>query len=124
MFLEALKPDILPDFRLRKWAYPSPSTRTSGCSGIAGGNATRACPRATTTGGAFFIVIGDQPSLDFGGTRNEDGLGFAAFGHVKSGMDVVHAIHQMESTAPTDITYLRGQLLNEPVTIRKAYRQP
>ena len=75
-------------------------------------------------GGTFFITIGDQPSLDFGGTRNEDGQGFAAFGRVTSGMDVVHGIHQMESTATTDNAYLRGQLLNEPVTIRKAYRQP
>jgi peptidyl-prolyl cis-trans isomerase A (cyclophilin A) len=37
----------------------------------------------------FFICIGDQPSLDFGGARNPDGQGFAAFGRVVSGMDVV-----------------------------------
>lgn len=75
-------------------------------------------------GGTFFITIGDQPSLDFGGTRNGDGMGFAAFGRVTRGMDIVHAIHQMESTAPTDNAYLRGQLLNKPVTIHRAYRQP
>ena len=78
----------------------------------------------SASGAAFFITIGDQPSLDSGGSRNEDGLGFAAFGRVTSGMDVVHRIHQMESTAPTDNAYLRGQLLNEPVTILKAYQQP
>ena len=40
----------------------------------------------------FFICIGDQPELDFGGKRNPDGQGFAAFGRVTSGMDVVQKI--------------------------------
>ena len=40
----------------------------------------------------FFICIGDQPSLDFGGKRNPDGQGFAAFGKVVRGMDVVRKI--------------------------------
>ncbi len=47
----------------------------------------------------FFIVIGEQPSLDFGGKRNPDGQGFAAFGHVIEGMDVVRRIQQMPSAA-------------------------
>ncbi len=42
----------------------------------------------------FFICIGDQPSLDFGGNRNPDGQGFAAFGRVTAGMDVVRRIQQ------------------------------
>jgi peptidyl-prolyl cis-trans isomerase A (cyclophilin A) len=41
---------------------------------------------------SFFICIGDQPSLDFGGMRNPDGQGFAAFGIVLDGMDVIRAI--------------------------------
>ncbi len=40
----------------------------------------------------FFICIGDQPELDFGGMRNPDGQGFAAFGQVTQGMDVVRTI--------------------------------
>ena len=40
----------------------------------------------------FFICIGDQPELDFGGKRNPDGQGFAAFGRVVKGMDVVRKI--------------------------------
>jgi peptidyl-prolyl cis-trans isomerase A (cyclophilin A) len=40
----------------------------------------------------FFICIGDQPELDFGGKRNPDGQGFAAFGQVTQGMDVVRTI--------------------------------
>lgn len=42
--------------------------------------------------GEFFVCIGDHPQLDHGGSRHEDGLGFAAFGQVSAGMDVVEAI--------------------------------
>ena len=41
----------------------------------------------------FFICIGEQPELDFGGRRNPDGQGFAAFGQVVQGMEVVRALH-------------------------------
>lgn len=46
----------------------------------------------------FFICINDQPELDFGGARNPDGQGFAAFGRVVQGMDIVRRIQQ----APAD----------------------
>ena len=46
-----------------------------------------------TASSEFFICIGDQPELDYGGTRNPDGKGFAAFGRVIKGMAVVRAIH-------------------------------
>lgn len=42
----------------------------------------------------FFICVGPQPELDYGGARNPDGQGFAVFGRVVSGMDVVRRIHQ------------------------------
>lgn len=42
----------------------------------------------------FFICIGKQPSLDYGGKRNPDGQGFAAFGRVIKGMDVVRRIQR------------------------------
>ncbi len=42
----------------------------------------------------FFICVHDQPELDFGGARNPDGQGFAAFGQVVHGMEVVRKIHQ------------------------------
>ncbi|WP_084362813.1 peptidylprolyl isomerase [Roseivirga echinicomitans] len=44
----------------------------------------------------FFVCIGDQPSLDFGGKRNPDGQGFATFGKVTKGMDIVKKIQQKE----------------------------
>ena len=45
----------------------------------------------------IFICINDQPELDFGGKRNPDGQGFAAFGKVVSGMDIVRQIQMMPS---------------------------
>jgi peptidyl-prolyl cis-trans isomerase A (cyclophilin A) len=42
----------------------------------------------------FFICLGDQPELDFGGKRNPDGQGFAAFGRVVKGMEVVRKIQR------------------------------
>lgn len=72
---------------------------------------------------AFFICIGDQPGLDYGGKRNPDGLGFAAFGKVIGGIEVVHAIHQREAMGPSDSDYTKGQMITEPVLIKSAIRQ-
>src|ERR1700761_4072555 len=59
----------------------------------------------------FFICIGDQPELDFGGRRNPDGQGFAAFGRLVRGMEVVRQIQ----SGPAD-----GEQLSPPVLIRHA----
>ena len=61
----------------------------------------------------FFICVGDQPSLDFQGDRNPDGQGFAAFGKVVRGMDVVKAIQALPD---------QGQYLTEKVEIRAIIR--
>ena len=55
----------------------------------------RLAPGSATS--EFFICIGDQPELDFGGRRNKDGQGFAAFGRVVEGMDIVKKIHSTEA---------------------------
>jgi len=78
----------------------------------------------TGSGAAFFICIGDQPALDYGKTRNPDKLGFAAFGKVIDGMDVVRNIQQRDATGPSDSDYTAGQILAEPVLIKRAYRVP
>lgn len=62
----------------------------------------------------FFVCVGDQPELDYGGRRNPDGQGFAAFGRVIAGMDVVRAIN---ASANID------QRLNPPVLIRRISRR-
>jgi len=66
-----------------------------------------------TATSSFFICIENQPELDFGGMRNPDGQGFAAFGQVTRGMDVVRAIQM----APAD-----GQSIRVPVVIQKTRR--
>jgi peptidyl-prolyl cis-trans isomerase A (cyclophilin A) len=66
-----------------------------------------------TATSSFFVCIGDQPSLDFGGHRNVDGQGFAAFGRVTRGMEVVRAIQ----TSPAE-----GQRLTPPIAITRIVR--
>jgi peptidyl-prolyl cis-trans isomerase A (cyclophilin A) len=61
----------------------------------------------------IFICIGDQPALDFGGQRNLDGQGFAAFGQVTRGMEVVRAIQHSR--------HLRQRLI-PPIAIHRARR--
>jgi peptidyl-prolyl cis-trans isomerase A (cyclophilin A) len=63
----------------------------------------------------FFICVGPQPELDFGGRRNPDGQGFAAFGRVVRGMDVVMRIHQRAADK---------QRLAPPLPIRAIRRAP
>ena len=50
-----------------------------------------------TASSEFFICIGDQPAYDYGGNANPDKQGFAAFGKVVKGMDIVRKIHQQPS---------------------------
>ncbi len=66
-----------------------------------------------TATSSFFLCIGDQPELDFGGKRNPDGQGFAAFGRVVRGMDVVRKIR----TSPRE-----EQRLTPPIRIRSVRR--
>jgi peptidyl-prolyl cis-trans isomerase A (cyclophilin A) len=61
----------------------------------------------------FFICVGDQPELNFGGTRNPDGQGFAAFGRVVKGMDLVRQIQASKA---------EEQKLTPPIRIQRAIR--
>ena len=77
-----------------------------------------------TAGSEFFICINDQPSLDFGGMRNPDGQGFAAFGMVTKGMDVVRAIQSVKTDMPEgELEYRSGQLVLEPVKFKSFARE-
>src|SRR5262249_54775092 len=59
----------------------------------------RMSPNSATSD--FFICIGDQPALDFGGKRNPDGQGFAAFGRVVRGTGVVQKIPESPAKGET-----------------------
>jgi len=68
-----------------------------------------------TASSEIFITLGEQPSLDYGGDRNPDGQGFAAFGRVVEGMDVVRAIQALPE---------ESQMLTTPVVILEVRRLP
>jgi peptidyl-prolyl cis-trans isomerase A (cyclophilin A) len=61
-----------------------------------------------TGGTEFFICVGDQPGFDFGGPNNPDGQGYAAFGKVVKGMNIVKKIYNQRE---------EEQQFNPPVII-------
>ena len=90
---------------------PLERTRDTGLSHVAGAiSMARDGPDTATS--SFFIVTHDTPALDFGGGRNPDGQGFAAFGHLVEGLDVARRIQM--SPANTQ------ERLTPPVVIRSA----
>ena len=76
---------------------PLERTKKTGLSHKVGAiSMARGTPDSATT--EFFICLGkDQPQLDFGGKRNPDGQGFAVFGKVVKGMEIVKKINQAET---------------------------
>ena len=100
---------------------PIPMERTSvtGLKHVSGAlSMARSGPDSATA--SFSIPIGDQPEMDFGGKRNADGQGFAVFGRVVAGMDVVKKIH----ASPTGQRGAYGtESLEPPIKILKAYRK-
>ena len=73
-------------------------------------------PNPNSAAGNFSIMVGANPALDAHGSF----LGFAAFGHVAAGMDVVKRILAQPTGGGRD--EMKGQMLLEPVTIIKAIR--
>jgi peptidyl-prolyl cis-trans isomerase A (cyclophilin A) len=112
--IEVIQADMNPD-RIKQAFAPIKLERTHK-TGLHHKNGTISMARdkPDTATADFFICIGDQPSLDFGGKRNPDGQGFAAFGRVVKGMDVVRKIQ----TAPA-----KEQQLTPPVKILKVRRK-
>lgn len=69
--------------------------------------------------GDFSIMIKDQTGLDATPASSDPSLqaGFAVFGHVVDGMDVVHAIHALPPDPDKGEGWMKGQLLADPVEI-------
>jgi peptidyl-prolyl cis-trans isomerase A (cyclophilin A) len=87
-------------------------TRDTGLRHVAGTvSMARGAPDSATSD--FFILLDDQPSLDFGGLRFDDGQGGAAFGRVVFGLDAVRTIQQQP---------VEQQRLTPPVLILRAVR--
>ena len=114
--IEVIQAGVSAD-RAKDSFLPIPIERTS-VTGLRHTNGAismaRGQPDSATSG--WFICINDQASLDFGGARNPDGQGFAAFGRVVQGMDVVRKIQQAPNTD--------AQRLTPPIKILKAARVP
>jgi peptidyl-prolyl cis-trans isomerase A (cyclophilin A) len=94
---------------------PIPLERTTK-TGLTHKAGTLSMPRGADADSAtagFVICLEDTPSLDFGSMRYPDGQGFAAFGHVVKGMDVVGRIHSEP---------VNGQNLTPPIPITKIVR--
>ena len=113
--IEVIQGGVNPEFTEKDWpAITLERTRDTGLRHLDGTlSMARAGPDTATSD--FFVCIGDQPELDFGGKRNPDGQGFAAFGRVTKGLDIIRKIQ----SAPAD-----GQKLTPPVRIVKIERLP
>jgi peptidyl-prolyl cis-trans isomerase A (cyclophilin A) len=70
----------------------------------------------------FFIIVGAQPGFDAGPNSGGDKLGFAVFGHVVEGMDVVRHILAAPTSPTEGEGVMRGQMLSPPVRILAARR--
>jgi peptidyl-prolyl cis-trans isomerase A (cyclophilin A) len=70
-----------------------------------------------TAMGDFFITVGPAPDMDAHPGKSGDNLGFAAFGHVVKGMDIVHRILAAKTVNNAGAGLMRGQLLAAPVKI-------
>lgn len=100
---------------------PLERTNVTGLKHLAG---TLSMARATAPDSAasdFFVCITDTPALDYGGQRNPDGQGFAAFGRVVAGMDVIRKIHNAPVNAAA--TGRGRESLAPPIRIIRAVRK-
>lgn len=77
-----------------------------------------------TADGDFFVMIEDQTGFDADPAASEPAWrdGFAVFGHVIAGMDVIAAIHAAARDAEAGEGVMKGQMLAEPVKILSAKR--
>jgi len=92
--IEVIQAGVNPEFE--KQSFPPILLERTNVTGLhhLDGTISMARDGADTATSDFFICIGSQPELDFGGKRNPDGQGFAAFGQVKKGMDIVRKIQK------------------------------
>lgn len=77
-----------------------------------------------TAQGDFTIMVGDQKYLDAGPGSAGDGLGYAVFGHVVEGMDVVRRILAAPTSPTEGEGVMKGQMLSPRITIITARRVP
>lgn len=112
--MEIIQAGINPGRRSEGFpAIPLERTSVTGLKHVVGTVSMARAPAADSARSDFFICLDDQPSLDFGGLRFDDGQGAAAFGRVVAGIDVVRKIQQQP---------VEKQALTPPIEIAKAAR--
>lgn len=72
----------------------------------------------------FFVCVGDAPSLDANPAAAGDNQGFAVFGQVVEGMDVVRKILALPTPGKATNPVMAGQMISPPVPINTARRVP
>lgn len=78
-----------------------------------------------TANSEFFFNLGDSRVLNTGeGGPDRDGHGYATFGRVVRGLEVLDAIRQLPTDTPTEVEVVQGQILNDPVPILRIRRAP
>jgi peptidyl-prolyl cis-trans isomerase A (cyclophilin A) len=77
-----------------------------------------------TASGDFFIVIGGFPSMDADPSQPGDNQGFAVFGHVVNGMNLVRQTLEAPTSPTAGEGAMKGQMLIAPVKILTARRVP
>lgn len=75
-----------------------------------------------TAAGDFFITLGSLPPLDADPKQPGDNQGFAVFGSVVEGMDIVRRLHQSAIAPNAGTGAMKGQMLAQPVKIISARR--
>jgi peptidyl-prolyl cis-trans isomerase A (cyclophilin A) len=77
-----------------------------------------------TAAGDFFIIVGDMPYMDADPSQPGDNAGYAAFGHVVEGMDLVKRIMAAPISPTAGEGIMKGEMLAQPVKILTARRTP
>ncbi len=108
-----------PKVTLKSIAH-EPTTKT----GLTHLDGTISMARAApgTANGDFFITVGAAKSMDADPAQPGDNQGFAAFGRVVAGMDVVHKILDAPTSPTLGEGVMRGQMIEKPVRIISARR--
>lgn len=114
-----------PNGDIRKWGPPiahEPTTKT----GLHHGDGTISMARTTpgTAQGEFFLIAGKASYMDANPKAKGDNLGFAAFGHVVKGMDVVRKILASPTIPKAGMGAMKGQYIKAPVKIISVRRVP
>lgn len=104
--IEVIQGGLFSDERTRYFPIPHETTQMTGIL-HKDGVISYARAEPGTAGSEIFICIGDQPELDFGGKRNHDGQGFAAFGKVIDGMEIVRKIQHLPEKDQMLISQIR-----------------